>query len=137
MYEQIFRICGVALLCAVGGAVVGNAVGGARVAVRLAGITLIFGALMGMLDGASAVLEETVMLGKAYGYGELMLKGLGIATLCRICADVCRDCGEPTAAAGVESAGKIGMLLLALPAVLIKIKKGVCLWIKIICFVSV
>ena len=52
-----------------------------------------------------------------YGYGEIMLKGLGIAVLCRICSDICRDCGEPTAAAGVESAGKIGLLILALPAV--------------------
>ena len=117
MYGQIFRICGVALLCALGGAVVGNTVGGVRIAVRLAGTALIFGALLGLLEGASAALEETVMLGKAYGYGELMLKGLGIATLCRICSDVCRDCGEPTAAAGIESAGKIGMILLALPAV--------------------
>ena len=117
MYGQIFRICGVALLCAIGGAVVGNTVGGARVALRLAGITLIFGALMGMLEEAWTALDHTVMLGRAYGYGELMLKGLGISVLCRICADVCRDCGEPTAAAGVESAGKIGMLLLALPAV--------------------
>ena len=117
MYGQIFRICGVALLCAVLGAVLGNAVGGVRVALRLAGVTLIFGALLGMLQEAWAVLDRAVTLGGAYGYGELMLKGLGISALCRICSDVCRDCGEPTVAAGVESAGKIGMLLLALPAV--------------------
>lgn len=117
MYGQIFRICGVALLCAALGAVLGNALGGVRIALRLAGATLIFGVLLGMLDSAGAMLEEMVALGSVYGYGELMLKGLGIAVLCRICADICRDCGEPTAAAGVESAGKIGLLILALPAV--------------------
>ena len=117
MYGQIFRICGVALLCAALGAVLGNALGGVRIALRLAGATLIFGVLLGMLDSAGTMLEETVALGSVYGYGELMLKGLGIAVLCRICSDICRDCGEPTAAAGVESAGKIGLLILALPAV--------------------
>ena len=117
MYGQIFRICGVALLCAALGAVLGNALGGVRIALRLAGATLIFGVLLGMLDSAGAMLEEMVALGSVYGYGELMLKGLGIAVLCRICSDICRDCGEPTAAAGVESAGKIGLLILALPAV--------------------
>ena len=117
MYGQIFRICGVALLCAALGAVLGNALGGFRIALRLAGATLIFGVLLGMLDSAGAMLEETVALGSVYGYGEIMLKGLGIAVLCRICSDICRDCGEPTAAAGVESAGKIGLLILALPAV--------------------
>lgn len=47
----------------------------------------------------------------------VMIKALGIAVGCQLTADVCRDCGENTSASRVELAGKIGIMLLALPLV--------------------
>ena len=117
MYAEVIKICGIGLICALTGAVIGKMVGGTAVAVRLAGLTLLFGVLMGMLDGAVGSLDGIVFEDGTQEYISLMLRGLGIATLCRICSDVCRDCGEPTVASGVESAGKIGMIVLAIPAV--------------------
>ena len=117
MQMDIFRICGVAILCAVLGAVLGRALGGTAVAVRLAGLCLILGAAVSV---AEDITEQIAAWGAdvgAYSYIELMLKALGVAVLCRICSDVCRDCGEAGIAASVESVGKLSIVLLAMPAV--------------------
>ena len=44
-----------------------------------------------------------------------MLKALGMALVSKLCADVCRDSGETALAGGVESAGRIAILVLSLP----------------------
>jgi stage III sporulation protein AD len=44
----------------------------------------------------------------------LLFRGLGIAYLTQLCADFCRQSGEGQIAAGVESAGRIQLLLLSL-----------------------
>ncbi len=43
------------------------------------------------------------------------IKALGIALLCSLAADICRDCEEQTLASCVETAGKAMILLLSLP----------------------
>ena len=47
--------------------------------------------------------------------GSILLKALGVAFLAQICSDICRDCGENSAAAGVELVAKLEILLLCLP----------------------
>ncbi len=47
----------------------------------------------------------------------VMLKALGISFVTEIAAGVCRDSGEGTLALWVESAGKMFLLILALPLV--------------------
>lgn len=47
----------------------------------------------------------------------VMIKALGVAVCCQLTADICRDCGEASSASRVELAGKIGILLLALPLI--------------------
>ena len=48
-------------------------------------------------------------------YASLMLKAVGVAMLSSVCADVCRECGAPQIATGVESAGNLAILFLCLP----------------------
>ena len=67
---------------------------------------------------AMPVLEFTKQLAEAYGmssYLGIMMKALGIAMCSKICADICRDCGETAIATKVEIGGKVGILLLSLP----------------------
>ena len=67
---------------------------------------------------AMPVLEFTKQLAESYGmsgYLGVMMKALGIALCSRICADICRDCGETAIATKVEIGGKIGILLLSIP----------------------
>ena len=47
----------------------------------------------------------------------LILKGLGIAFVTEISSGICRDSGEATLSVWVEMAGKIALLLLALPLI--------------------
>ncbi len=48
---------------------------------------------------------------------QLILKGLGIAFVTEIASGICRDSGEATLSLWVEMAGKIALLLLALPLI--------------------
>lgn len=50
-------------------------------------------------------------------HAEILLKALGIAVLTSVCANVCRECGETSAAGGVELTGKLEILLLSLPLI--------------------
>jgi len=52
-----------------------------------------------------------------WGYFSVMLKALAISFACRMSAEICRSCGENTLAAGVETAGKIGIVIISLPLV--------------------
>lgn len=54
-------------------------------------------------------------LGEEAIYVENVLKALGVAILTQICADICRDLGEGSAAGGVELIGRIEILLLCIP----------------------
>lgn len=114
---ELLRLCGIAVLCAVMGAVLGRAVGGTAVAVRLAGLCLVIGGGVSVLGEVVSALGELGVGESVSEYSALMLRGLGLAVLCRVCSDVCRDCGEPTVASAVETAGKLSILLLAMPTV--------------------
>ncbi len=48
-------------------------------------------------------------------YAAVMLKGLGVALITRICASVCRETGRTGIAEYVELAGRLEILLLCLP----------------------
>lgn len=48
-------------------------------------------------------------------YGTIVFKGLGICLLTQLAADTCRDAGENALAAKAELAGKLMMVMLALP----------------------
>ena len=51
-----------------------------------------------------------------YGdYFAVMVKALGISVICTVGADICRDCNEHTLADRVELAGKVELLIIALP----------------------
>ncbi len=116
MEVDILKICGVGVICSVICAVIGKLVGGINVAIRIGGLVLVLGCAVAFLGRIS---ETVVLIGDGMGgdYIDLMIKGLGIITLGRICADICRDCGEGTVASAVETCVKLAVLLLALPSV--------------------
>ena len=116
MELDILKICGVAILCSVVGAVVGTLAGGISVAIRLCGLALVLGGAVALLGQVTEQLSG--FEGDAEEYVSLMIRGLGIVTLGRICSDVCRDCGENGVAAAVESCARLAVLLLAMPSVL-------------------
>ncbi len=62
---------------------------------------------LGELGSTSALAE----------YAPILFKALGIALLTQTCAEICRDCSEGSLAQGVETVGKLQILLLSLPLV--------------------
>lgn len=48
-------------------------------------------------------------------YFEIMVKGAGICIITKTSADCCRDCGENALASSAETAGRISLLLIAMP----------------------
>lgn len=48
-------------------------------------------------------------------YLTILFKALGICYITQFAGDICRDCGENTLAVQTELAGKIALMLLALP----------------------
>lgn len=50
-------------------------------------------------------------------YTEPMLKALGVAVLTQFCSEICKECGESGIATGVETAGKLEIMLLCLPLI--------------------
>ena len=115
MDAQLLKICGVAILCAFVGGALGRTLGGMSVAVRLGGLALIFGGLVVSLGEVVSYLSDMGLDEPSLEYTALMLRGLAIGLICRISGDVCRDCGEPTVASALESAGKLTILVLAMP----------------------
>lgn len=48
-------------------------------------------------------------------YGGILIKSLGICFVVQLASDACRDAGETALASNIEMAGKIGVVIIALP----------------------
>lgn len=108
------KLCGGAILCAIAVLLIKSG-GGIVLPLQWTGTLLLMGASLMMLVPVFVWLEE---LCEQNGMGEiaaLLLKGLGVATLTQLCAEMCRQCGEGGLAGGVELAGKAELMLLCLP----------------------
>lgn len=114
---DILKICGIAVLCSIMGAVLGRTLGGVATALKLAGLCMVLGGAVALVGETVKELSFWTQTKEVAEYIPIMTKALGIAVLCRICSDVCRDCGEATLAAAVESAGKLTLVLLAMPMI--------------------
>lgn len=124
---EIFKICGIALLCAFMGALLGRALGGVSAVLRIAGLCAVLGGVVALAGEISEGSLSLLSVGAGAEYVSVMTKALGIALTVRICADVCRDCAENTLASAVESAGRLSMVLLALPLILRLAREAVAL----------
>ena len=117
MGEQVLKICGIALISAICGIVIGQIRKELSFAVKVAGVILIFGMIFTSLSPFLAEIEGLPAFGNISEYIQIMLKALGVAFLTHICATLCRDCGESSLASGVEFAGKLEILILCLPLI--------------------
>lgn len=109
------KICFFAILCTVVGVVIKHLKPEFSPFVRIAGSvvvsTLVISIILPIVTYLTSLFEGS-SLGE---YGGVVIKALGIALLTQICADICRDGGEGSAASGVELMGRLEILLLCLP----------------------
>ena len=81
-----------------------------RVALAVLFGTLAIGSLFPVIGYLSGLLGE-----ERSRYATILLKALGIAFLTHYTAELCRECGEGGLAGGVETVGRIEILLLCIP----------------------
>lgn len=117
MEKELFKICGIALLCVAFLVVTKELKGGYPWAVRAVGVIFIGSLLVINIDGLKNELDTFLKLGNSSEYIAIMLKSLGISFLVKICSDICRDCGEGSLAFGIESAGKLCVIYMCLPLI--------------------
>ncbi|MBQ7357139.1 MAG: hypothetical protein IJW65_00205 [Clostridia bacterium] len=115
--DNLFKILGVAILCACVGVVLrsaGNNFGDVA--------KIVFAALLSgvVIISASPLIELIFNIcegSQVNTYMSVMLKALGVSFVTHICVSVCRDVGEQTVASYAELAGKIEMLIISVPLI--------------------
>ena len=90
--------------------------GGEKQLVSLAAAALIFGWILADLIPAFSVMRE--LMERAALSSEvvkILIKALGVCCLCELAGQVCREAGQLAIASKIDLAGKVTILLLALP----------------------
>ena len=109
---EAWRLCGLAILAAVAFSVVRQMGRDFEVPLRLTSGVIFWGAVTVMARPLMNFVRELTDGGAAGDYAELAVTAVGIAMLCGICADLCRECRETALATAVETAGRVEILLL-------------------------
>lgn len=81
----------------------------------VAGILLLVAVLQRAMPLFRNVQDMLSQSGLSEEYLHIVFKALGVCLLTQLAADVCRDVGEQALANKAEFAGKVSLLLLALP----------------------
>lgn len=112
---DIYKTCALALICICVAAFLKQMKADLLPPLRIAAIILLsFGAIYAAepLITYLRTLSQTPLLSE---HSVILFKAVGMAILTQCCAELCRECGEAGIANGVETAGKVQLLLLALP----------------------
>lgn len=116
MNMNVAGIAGAALIAAVFAALLRKSNGEYAMVLRIAaGVLIILEVLQAVvpaLQQISALLQTAGVSGE---YTGILLRTLGITFLTQFAADACRDAGESALASKVELAGRVSILVLALP----------------------
>lgn len=122
MIQILLRSVGIAVIALIALAVLKNLSDGLSSLVRVGAVLLLFGIVIFELADTVGALKDifssvgTLEPAVAEMIG-VMLKALGIALISRLCADVCRECGENGIAQGVETVAGVLILSLSLPII--------------------
>lgn len=122
MIQILLRSVGIAVIALIALAVLKNLSDGLSSLVRVGAVLLLFGIVIFELADTVGALKDifssvgTLEPAVAEMIG-VMLKALGIALISRLCADVCRECGENGIAQGVEMVAGVLILSLSLPII--------------------
>ena len=111
------KICGAAMICLVALMSVRNLREGFSPLLRAASTLLFSGLCIVLLSPLVSFCRDMITKGGVEKYGEIIFKALGVAYLTHITSLVCRDCGEESLSASVETVGKTELLILAIPLI--------------------
>ncbi len=114
---EILKICGISVLCLAVIWVLRQWRAEMVFPVRAVGTVLIFGMVLSAAQPIVSMIMQLCEQSMPQAYGEVLVSGLGISLVCTLGAGLCRDFGETGLAQAVESAGKVALVLQALPLI--------------------
>ena len=113
---NIIAITGLGITAAALSAVIRRYNGEYSLFISLAASLLILGAVITALSPLLGLINElTDASGADSGYIAVLLKALAVCYINQLASDCCRDSGETAVAGKIEFAGKIAVLLIAVP----------------------
>ena len=115
--SDTLKICGIAIICAVVCILVKNYQSGFLIPTRISGTIILYSAaivflsplikyLLGIMDGVISAQHI-----------ELIIKSMSIAYITQATSEICKECGENSLAMGVDTIGKMEILILAIPLI--------------------
>ena len=115
--EDAIRLAGIALILCLSISVIRHEKPEMALLVSAAGGLLLTGFSIRALSSGLSFFRE-LSVGTAYEtYGSVLIRALGCSVTIRCTADLCRDAGESALASRIEGAGRVILLLMALPLV--------------------
>ncbi len=82
-----------------------------------AGVVIFLSIAVPLSTTVSSILSLAQKYGLDTGYIGTVIRIIGIAYICQFASEVCRDCGEGAIASKIEFAGKVLILIYAIPIV--------------------
>ena len=115
--SDTLKICGIAIICAVVCILVKNYQSGFLIPTRISGTIILYSAaivflsplvkyMLGIMDGVISAQHI-----------ELIIKSMSIAYITQATSEICKECGENSLAMGVDTIGKMEILILAIPLI--------------------
>lgn len=112
-----FKICAIGIIFAIVCVLIKNYRGEFLIPVRLASVILIFGVVIAIISPVVKYLNTLMGQTLPLEYMQIILKTLAIAYMTQISGEMCRECGESSIAFGIETVGKIEIVVLSLPLI--------------------
>ena len=114
---ESFKICAVAILFASLCVVIKHFRAEFIIPTRVAVTIIICGVVITLIDPIIEYFNNIMGQTLPLEHMKIILKSLAIAFIVQISSEICRDCGENNIAAGIETIGKIEIILLSLPMI--------------------
>ena len=111
------KICAFGIMCAIICVLIRHYRNEFSMPAKLGSIILIFGIVIGMLSPIFTYLKELMGNTLSSEYSAIIIKAIGIGYLTQISSELCRECGEGTIATGIETVGKVEIIILSLPLI--------------------
>lgn len=125
-----YKICAIGVICSILCVIIKNYQSTFLIPTRLAGIIILYTVVLIILSPLMNYLIKLIGNSVPVDNITLIIKALSIAYLTHITSNICKDCGENSLATGIDTIGKIEILVLALPLIeeIIKMSEDLVSW---------
>ena len=111
------KICAIGIVCVILCVLIKNTRNEFLIPSRLSGIIIIFSFIIVLINPIFNFLKSNLGSSIPIDDMKILAKAMGIAYMTQISSELCRECGESNIAFGIESAGKIEIIILSLPLI--------------------